>query len=217
MSLLIAWLPWIILALGGALLAVQYPGLPADWAVHYNGAGQPDGWIHKSWGAALFPLALAAFLCLALEVVGRCVPVRPPFPLDEHWRLRMQQWQVDSLRMVGSGVALAMVLVAAIMPRAHTPYLILLVVTGMVVLALLVPGLKIRHLMAEMNRAGVLPPGYQGLSYRNPDDPRILVPRLTGGGTTLNLAHGRAWLLLLLILAVPALILCLLLLRGALP
>ncbi len=217
MSRLIAWSPWLVLVAGAALLSLAYPSLPLDWVVHYDVSGQPDAWIHKSWGAALFPLGLGAFICLVLEVVGRAVPVRPPFALEESWRRRLQDWQQESLRLVACGVALAMVLMAAILPWVHTPHLILLVVVGMVLTALVVPAVTLNRLMARMGQAGVLPAGYRGLIYRNPEDPRLLVPRLTGGGTTLNLAHFKAWLLLLALLAVPALILGLTLLRGSVP
>ncbi len=129
----------------------------------------------------------------------------------------MQRWQQDSLRLVASGVALAMALMAAIVPWVHTPHLILLVVAGMVLAALIIPAFTLNRLLARMSGAGVLPAGYQGLTYRNPEDPRLLVPRLTGGGTTLNLAHGKAWWLLLALLALPALVLGLTILGGGLP
>jgi uncharacterized membrane protein len=45
--------------------------------------------------------------------------------------------------------------------------------------------------------------GWHGLLYRNADDPRLWVPKILGVGYTLNLAHGLAWVILAVILAVP--------------
>lgn len=46
-----------------------------------------------------------------------------------------------------------------------------------------------------------------GLFYINPDDPRIFVPkRVPIMGVTLNFAHAKAWLALLLLLS-PAMLL----------
>lgn len=43
-----------------------------------------------------------------------------------------------------------------------------------------------------------------GMFYWNPNDPRDVVPRRRGYGTTPNFARGRSWLALALILAGPA-------------
>ena len=42
-----------------------------------------------------------------------------------------------------------------------------------------------------------------GLFYVCGEDPRILVPRRSGGGVTLNLAHGRAWGVLMFGMVLP--------------
>jgi uncharacterized membrane protein len=38
--------------------------------------------------------------------------------------------------------------------------------------------------------------GWQGWFYSNPKDPRLLVPRRSGLGLTVNFAHPAAWRLL---------------------
>lgn len=45
--------------------------------------------------------------------------------------------------------------------------------------------------------------GWNGLTYNNPRDPRLWVPKLSGFGTTLNFAHARSWLILGAILTLP--------------
>ncbi|XXF75357.1 DUF5808 domain-containing protein [Myxococcaceae bacterium GXIMD 01537] len=55
--------------------------------------------------------------------------------------------------------------------------------------------------MREMAARGEpLPKGYGPILYRNPDDPRLIVPKLVGIGWTFNFAHRYAWLLLGLLL-----------------
>ncbi len=57
----------------------------------------------------------------------------------------------------------------------------------------------------RLERAGQLGglEGWNGFIYCNAEDPRLWVPKLAGFGMTLNFAHGRAWLILGGILALP--------------
>jgi uncharacterized membrane protein len=50
-----------------------------------------------------------------------------------------------------------------------------------------------------------LPKGYGAFLYRNPEDPRLWVPKLVGIGWTFNFARPAAWVLLGLLL-LPALV-----------
>jgi uncharacterized membrane protein len=45
-----------------------------------------------------------------------------------------------------------------------------------------------------------------GVIYNNPNDPAIWVPKRTGLGWTLNFAHTRAYVYLLLLISIPMLI-----------
>src|SRR6185295_12372936 len=45
--------------------------------------------------------------------------------------------------------------------------------------------------------------GYGPMIYRNKDDPRIWVPKLSGPGATLNFAHAISWVILAAFLVVP--------------
>lgn len=206
------WSPWAILAVGAVLTWQTYPGLPESWAVHYDASGVADSWVTKSPAAVVAPLAIGALAAAIFEIVGRLVPVRPPFPLMEPWRERMQRWQVESLRAVACGVAALMCVVALVLPHVESPHFLLLPVAAVLAVAFYVPASMLRRLTAEMEAQGALPPGYHGLTYRNPDDPRLLVPRLTGGGCTLNFGHWQAWLWLALAVALP--VAALALLRG---
>jgi uncharacterized membrane protein len=45
--------------------------------------------------------------------------------------------------------------------------------------------------------------GYNGIIYKNPDDPRLWVPKISGLGYTLNFAHRWAWPIMIAFLAIP--------------
>lgn len=197
------WVPWVFLAIGAVVTWLSYPQFPDSWAVHYNSLGDADRFVEKSPLAVMFPFLIGAICLIVLEVVAWAVPARPPFPLADSWKGRLQDWQVQSLRIISCGIAAFMGVLAWVLPQVHSPHFLLLPVAALVALALFAPGWTLQVLMREMRREGVLPPGYVGLTYRNPDDPRILVPRLTGGGQTLNLAHWQAWLLFAALMAIP--------------
>lgn len=197
------WVPWVFLAVGAVVTWLSYPQFPDSWAVHYNAMGDADHFVEKSPLAVMFPFLIGVVCLLVLEVVAWAIPARPPFPLADSWKDRLQDWQVQSLRIISCGVAIFMGLLAWALPQVHSPHFLLLPVAALVALALLAPGWTLQVLMREMRQEGVLPPGYVGLTYRNPEDPRILVPRLTGGGQTLNLAHWQAWLLFAALMAIP--------------
>lgn len=207
---MLAWCPWILLAAGALATWLLYPALPESWAIHYDAAGVADGWVTRSPPAALAPLVLGVICSALLELVGRIVPVRPPFPLEEPWRLRLQAWHRDSLRAVSCAIAGLLVVTALALPWVRSPHFLLLPVAALVGVALFVPAVMLHRLLAAMAQAGILPRGYAGLTYRNPDDPRLLVPRLTGGGYTLNFAHPQAWLCLAGLVLAPLAVLALL-------
>jgi uncharacterized membrane protein len=72
---------------------------------------------------------------------------------------------------------------------------------GLVGLALLAGALGARRSARQLAEQGQsLPKGYGPLIYRNPEDPRLIVPKLVGIGWTFNFAHRSAWLLLALLL-----------------
>lgn len=206
------WAPWAILAAGAVLAWQAWPGMPEMWAIHYDASGVADGWVRKSPVALLVPLAIGAVAALIFELVGRFAPVRPPFPVVDSWRGRLQRWQLESLRAVACGVCALMVVVTLALPHVQSPHFLLLPVAALLAVAMYVPASMLRKLTAEMEEQGALPPGYHGLTYRNPEDPRLLVPRLTGGGYTLNFAHAQAWLWVAAALLLP--VLAVLLLRG---
>jgi uncharacterized membrane protein len=73
-------------------------------------------------------------------------------------------------------------------------------------LGLVAGALGLAAAVREMAAQGEsLPKGYGPFLYRNPEDPRLIVPKLAGMGWTFNFARPAAWLLLALLL-LPAIV-----------
>src|SRR5262245_13555481 len=58
-----------------ALTALLYARLPEQTAIHWNAAGQPNGYAHKPWGPFILPLILLA-QALVFEVLPKISPRR---------------------------------------------------------------------------------------------------------------------------------------------
>lgn len=207
------FLPWLSLFLGAGLLALRYPSFPARWAVHWNAFGQVDGWADKSWTSAALPLLLALGLTVLFEVLvlvgGQVRYSKLPAP----WGERMAAANRGYIHYISTLLNLFLGYLACTLPFGPPPVAcIFLLVTGTV----LYPALDFARLAREMRSQGALPNGYGGGFYNNADDARLWVPKLSGYGWTLNLAHGRARLLLAALILVPVAV-SLLILRSVAP
>lgn len=197
------FIPWMILAAGSAVLAALYPSFPDRFATHYNALGQPDAWSEKSPAVVFLPIFIGIFVAAVFEVVGRIARPR----VEQPWADRLAQLQLEVLRGVSAVMALFLVTVACSLPLAKNVDFVLGPLALTLLSAVAYPVYRFRSFAREMERAGALPAGYRGLTYNNPDDPRIWVPKLTGNGYTINFAHRKAWLYMALLLALPVLIL----------
>lgn len=116
-------LPWIIVAtalIGSILQAVLFwPQLPNKVASHFNGAGQPDGWMSKTNFVAM-TLLLQFGLAAMMFGIGWLVRVLPPsminIPNKEYWLAgeRRDQTLNDSAAMmawIAAGTAVFMMVI----------------------------------------------------------------------------------------------------------
>ena len=206
-------LPWVSLFLSAGILYLRYPGFPGRWAVHWNAFGEIDGWADKSLTAAALPLFLALGLTLLFEVVALLGGQVRNSKLPAPWGERMAAASRGYIYYVATLLNVFLGYLACTLPFGPPPLAcIFLLVTGTV----LYPALDFARLAREMRAQGVLPTGYGGGFYNNADDSRLWVPKLSGYGWTLNLAHGRARLLLAALILVPVVV-SLLVLRSVTP
>lgn len=199
--------PWLVLLLGGAAVAVQYPGFPERWVSHWGVNGQPNGWSTKSWGSALMPLAIGAVVGSIFEAIAQASAfVRGP-GVSEVWARKICECTQDCLRFLSLALTLLLSYMAVVLPSnpgelpfAHSMGWLLLPVV-------FYPMIRLMLMLGELRRTEGLPPGYSLWGYSNLDDPRIWVPKLSGLGMTLNFAHRASWVWLGALVGLPLLVL----------
>ena len=199
-----AYLPWGILLLGFAIMNVEYPQLPDRWVIHYNAAGRADGWATKSFEMAFFPLFMGSGLAVIFEFIAQVS--RLASGSQEAWQVRMQECNRLCLRLISASMAVFMCYLAWRMPYATGVGFIILPVVLLLGTVIVGPILCFIQAYREARQSCHLPQGYRLFYYYDPADPRVWIPKLSGGGWTLNLAHksGRFWMVFLL--AMPLLI-----------
>jgi uncharacterized membrane protein len=216
-SRLPGWLPFAILAAAGLVLWVCWDSIPGQWWIHWNARGEPDGWLRKTVPAVLSPVVLGVIVVLILEatktVVARSTHRRVCEQLSARAALGFVEMTRDMLGVIQIAVALIFALAALVFPlmQPEKPWLFIAATLGTVVAAI---GIGLRRWMKNaraMKASGLLEgvEGWNGVTYNNPRDPRLWVPKITGAGYTLNFARREAWFVLLGIIAVPVLLLIL--------
>ncbi|PTL76376.1 DUF5808 domain-containing protein [Vitiosangium sp. GDMCC 1.1324] len=193
------FIPFAILAGAAAWLASRWDSLPERWVIHWGPGGVPNGYASKTFGGVFGPLLFAAALAVFLELIAELTE-----RITRARRMpRLARAYGNFVRWVSIAVVASIAAVTVLLPSSTppSPRLILGMILGSIVLALVAGGLGLASAVREMTAKGEsLPKGYGPLLYRNPEDPRLLVPKLSGVGWTLNFAHRSAWLLLALLL-----------------
>jgi uncharacterized membrane protein len=195
-------LPWLVLGSGALQVMAAYPTFPARWAIHWNAAGQANGFSDKTPLGAAFPLLLGATVALILELTALWSGTRRNSDLPGDWPRRLAQATQSYVRITSAGTSILFSYLAVRLPHGQPSMLAPLLLVGVGILFPVIDSLK---LYGEMRRQGVLPPGYHGIYYSNPTDPRLWVPKLGGAGWTINFGHPRGWIWMLVLLALPAL------------
>ncbi|MDR3671840.1 MAG: DUF5808 domain-containing protein [Holophaga sp.] len=194
--------PWDLAALGGLVaLACLYlavlPVLPDPVPVHFDAMGRANGWAPRAQLPWLL-FGAPVFLWLVLFLIGAAASKLPG---------GRQAMAIDPLRgMLGLGLSLLMagcLLVPLLGSTALFAGLLALaacLLTGMVFVVRNTWQVLAQAPRSEHYRLGVF--------YVNPQDPRLWVPKRLGLGWTLNYARpAAAWVTLLILAAIPAVIL----------
>ena len=201
-------LPFVILLLGAIVLALKWDSIPDRWAVHWGINGQPDRWAAKSPLEVSLPLAAGALVCCFLEGVAWIVTAsaRRRSELSVETATSVAALTADLVRLLEIAIAIVFVYIGAVLPlsRPVSPVrlvgFMLVVITGAIVFGILRLWRGVRDLK-QAGHKGL--EGYNGIIYKNPDDPRLWVPKMMGIGYTLNFAHPWAWPIMLAFLAIP--------------
>lgn len=207
------WLPLMILLATAMVLWLMWDRIPERWPIHYGLNGQADGWAMKTPLGVFLPVGAGLLMCGFFELLIKFNLAYPR--LGRARQLSPEAWRALSLLVAGFvrliEVALAVVFaaLALMLPlfRPLRPTLVILLVVICVAGAIIIGARQMIKGASELKAGGLFADleGWNGLIYRNPNDPRLWVPKISGVGYTLNFAHARARWIMAAILAVPVL------------
>ncbi len=193
----IRWWPFIVLAGAGVIVLIT------------GGRGAPlTAALTKVWALTLIMmLAVAVFLEWAARACLSRRRLAPGFDASPEAARAILDATAGLTRVVSLAIAIYMTLL--VMPPTWLPGLGtgrtlglgMVVIVGAIVWAVWALKAVYRYLRRTDQLAGL--EGWNGFTYSNPQDPRIWVPKLSGLGATLNFAHAKSWVILILILIVP--------------
>ncbi len=209
--------PFAILAGTGAYLYFRWDAIPARFPVHWGINGQPDEWSVRTPLGVCTPLLLAAIIVFGISVISyvlrhyaRALPAPGSRPITQDFRTKVAIF----LLIIEFLLTTVSSLVALLPLLGNLPLLIVTIATFPMILVL-IAWLAKGRVPYEGGHASLTGPGLSigdgtldkywklGIFYFNPDDAALFVERRFGLGYTVNFAHGAAWLLLGLLLAVP--------------
>jgi len=201
---------WDLAALAGlaglALLAASlWPRLPDPLPTHWTFDHRPDGWTPKSTVPWLMFGLPAGVWGLLFVVGGFAVPSDPALAAVQ----RRAMAPLRGLLVLAICVLLSLTVLLPVWgPGVFWPVLLaflLLLATGIALMARVYKREMPKEYMAHYK---------WGLFYVNPEDERLMVPKLLGIGWTFNFARPAAWWILGLLLLLPLAVLLLALLAG---
>lgn len=205
------WLPYAILGAAAVVLLLMWDRIPERWPTHYGLNGQPDKWAEKSPLNVFLPVGFGLLMVTFIELL---IKFNLAFPrLGRAKQLSPEAWRAISslvtglVRLIEAALALVFAGLALMLPlvRPVRPTLVVLMALVCVGGAVIIGARQMTRGAKELKARGLLAglEGWNGLIYRNPNDPRLWVPKIAGVGYTLNFAHRRAWWIMAAILAVP--------------
>lgn len=209
-------LPLALIALTASYLAMTYAAAPAIIPTHFDAAGNPNAYSHKSIGSyfmlvwtQVFLYALITFLSV-FTVHAKAQPTAA----DETFRLRMLRYLfgTKTLLIALMGLLAYAVAQSALSGHADINWVIwalmggvVLVLGGAIWLGVTTGQGGSRLSGNGQNATDRIDDRYWKLGgiYANPNDPAIFVERRFGLGWTINVGNPRALLVLLVLLALP--------------
>jgi uncharacterized protein DUF1648/uncharacterized protein DUF5808 len=191
--------PFALLGACGCWIAARWNDLPARVPIHWNIRGEIDRTVAREPLALALPLLAGAVVCALLFAIQAGIRFGSPRHRAQGASIRLVL-AAEYLVAIGSGGFLAPILAHWLLP----PLIALLVagVLGILVMAFV----SLRNVPRGGERN---PRSWHGPFYADKQDPALFVPKRYGYGYTVNLAHRFAPLLVLAILALPALALLL--------
>ena len=219
------WLETVVILLTiapFAVLAFYYPQLPDVVPIHWNVAGDADGWANKSFFSVFAPAILATYLQIFWIILKQdIIQARFRVPAEQaeevlslkEISLQASVGMIDWCRLI-CGLLLGTVAVLILSPIVAPSIASALNIATWANLVLLLAGLafylyrmilasrEIKSLTGQVTfqTAEEMQGWTDGLIYYNPKDAAFMVEKPGGVGYTINFAHKRAIVYLALIL-----------------
>jgi len=205
-----------------AVLAFYYPQLPEVVPIHWNVAGEADGWANKSFFSVFAPAILATYLQIFWIILKQdIIQARFRVPAEQaeevlslkEISLQASVGMIDWCRLI-CGLLLGTVAMLILSPIVAPSIASALNIATWANLVLLLAGLafylyrmilasrEIKSLTGQVTfqTAEEMQGWTDGLIYYNPKDAAFMVEKPGGVGYTINFAHKRAIVYLALIL-----------------
>ncbi len=204
------WTPILVAALVavplGALAATaehlhaHWAQLPQRFPTHWDLQGAANRWAERTAMRVYTPLAVGGVLTLMMAAIA----------LSARWGARRSAWSSPAvLTLVGwTWMVGGLFTMKGLMPLHYfPPGQVFGFAGGMLAVIVVVTVIAVRRMQRPDAPRGEVTPDtcwHGGIFYYNPQDPALLVAKRVGVGWTFNFAHPVAWLILALIVAVPA-------------
>jgi uncharacterized membrane protein len=216
--------PFALLAACASYLYTHWQQIPAGLVLHWGAHGQPDRWAPRSLGTVFFPLLIAAAILVAMTLIlyGIAHWLRPIYAggLEGAHESRFRRTTLTLLLAVEYWIAVlfSWLAIRPLLPALlQRPPAAIAFVPGLIAIAIVV-------VLMWLGQGGSRMPSPQrpepdstrpvgdrtedrfwklGVFYFDRDDPSVMVEKRFGIGYTMNFAHPVAWVIILLLVAVP--------------
>ena len=206
--------PFLILLLAAAVLWLKWDSLPERWVVDWGAGGVPNGWATRTPFSVFLPLLAGGFVCLLLEVLATAIIKHPRvgkgINASPEAAAKMAAVTGEMVRMIAVGMALLFAILAVALPllTPQSPGLVIASALALTLIPASIGIVRLKRTAHELKSRGLIKDleGWNGIIYRNPSDPRLIVPRPFTHGYTFNFANPWAWPILILLIAIPPLV-----------
>ena len=208
------WAPFLVLVIAAGILALRWPSLPERWIVHWGPGGVPDRWVTRNPLIVGTPLLAGLVLCAVFEVtamvVGKHRRAVAHIQASPEAAAQMAAVTGDLVRMIELSLAVLFALLATALPifQPQSPDVIIVGSLALMLLPVVIGVVRLKRTARMLKSRGLIqaPEGWNAVTYRNPSDPRLFVPKSFSPGYTINFAHPWAWPVMLALIVLPLLV-----------
>lgn len=199
------WVPFAVLAAAAAYLGLRWDDIPPAWATHWNAAGRPNGWARHDVAGVFGPLVMGALVVGFVQAIGALTTRRQSAAFAVGG---VREAGLSFVRVLAVGLSLVFAFLAIDLPLGPKmpPGVLTVVLLAVVVAGIAIGAVRMAAALAAARSSGhaAAVEGWHSFYYSNARDQRLWVPKLSGLGWTVNFANPWSWLVIALLVGVPA-------------